>query len=69
MRDPAPPTGLRKARLLKGWGVKALAEAIDVEESTIWRIEAGRTKEPTSEHRIALAKALGVSAAKLFGKM
>ena len=69
MADPKPPTGFRAVRLMKGWGIKALADAIDVEESTIWRIETGAIKAPRLEIRIALAKALKMKQADLFRKM
>jgi len=68
MRKPVPPRGLRAVRLMKGWGIKALAEAIGIEESTLWRLESGATKAPKVATRVALAKALGVSDAALFGK-
>lgn len=64
--EPIPPIGLRKARLLKGWRIGALAKAIGVAESSIYRIETGTIKEPRQGIRRALAKALGVSEAKLF---
>ena len=66
MPDPIPPTGLRKARLMKGWRIGALADEIGVPASTLWRIETGVIKEPRLGIRRALAKALGVSEAKLF---
>ncbi len=66
MRDPIPPTGLRAARLMKGWRVIDLAKAIHVAESTVWRIETGAIKQPRLGVRKALAKALGVAESKLF---
>jgi transcriptional regulator with XRE-family HTH domain len=68
MRKPVPPHGLRAVRLMKGWGIKALADAIGIEESTLWRLESGATKAPKVETRVALAKVLGVSEPMLFGK-
>jgi transcriptional regulator with XRE-family HTH domain len=53
---------------MKGWGIKALADAIGIEESTLWRLESGATKAPKVETRVALAKVLGVSEPMLFGK-
>jgi len=55
-------------RLIKGSGLKALADAIGIGESTQWRLESGATKAPKVETRVALAKALGVSEPMLFGR-
>jgi transcriptional regulator with XRE-family HTH domain len=66
MRKPVPPHGLRAVRLMKGWGIKALADAIGVQESTIWRLESGATKNPSEKTRQGLQCVLGVSASKLF---
>jgi transcriptional regulator with XRE-family HTH domain len=66
MRNPVAPTGLRKARLLKGWPIGALAAAVNVAESTLYRIEQGLIKEPRQEIRRALAKVLKVKEADLF---
>lgn len=59
MPDLKPASRLRLARVAKGWRIGALAEAIDVAESTLWRIETGAIKQPRLEIRRALAKALG----------
>ncbi len=69
MADPSPPTGLRKARLLKGWRIGALAKAIGVAESSLYRIETGAIIEPRHEIRRALAKALGAKETDLFRKV
>jgi transcriptional regulator with XRE-family HTH domain len=66
MNKPAPPTGLRAVRLAKGWPIGLLAEEADMAISTIRRAETGLT-EPSQKTRRALAKALGVSQADLFG--
>jgi DNA-binding XRE family transcriptional regulator len=68
VHDRKPASKLRLARVAEGWGVGALAAAIDVAESTIWRIETGAIKEPRPWIRRALARKLGVSVSKLFGK-
>jgi transcriptional regulator with XRE-family HTH domain len=67
MPDRRPASRLRLTRVAKGWRIGALAEAIDVAESTIRRLEVGLTEEPSDRVRRALARKLGISAAKLFG--
>ena len=69
-KTPVPPTGLRKARLLAGWKLCDLAKEVGLEsEISLWRIETGRTKNPTPEHRRRLAAVLKVKEAVLFGKV
>ncbi len=65
MRNPA--SRLRLARIRAGWPIGELAEAIDVAESTIRRLEVGLTDEPSDRVRRALARKLGVRASRLFG--
>lgn len=66
MRDPVPPSPLRAARLLAGWRVPALAAAVGLSENGLYRIESGRTKMPTPDHRRRLAAVLGVAESELF---
>ena len=67
MRDPIPPTGLRKARLLKGWRLVDLADRVGLNAATIWRLETRGTGAPRPTTRRKLADALGVSESDLFG--
>jgi len=66
MAEHKPASRLRLARVAKGFGVGELAEAINVAESTLYRIETGVIKEPSVKTRRALAKALGVRPEALF---
>lgn len=69
MADLKPASPLRLARVRAGWRGPDLAEAVEMNENTLYRIETGRTKMPTPEHRRRLADVLGVSEADLFGKV
>ncbi len=68
MPDLKPARPLRLARVRAGWRIGALAQAIDVAETTLWRLETGLTKEPSQKTRTALGTVLGVAPSKLFGK-
>ncbi len=68
MPDLKPATPLRLARVRAGWRGPDLAAAARLNENTLYRIETGRTKNPTPEHRRRLAAVLGVKEAVLFGK-
>jgi transcriptional regulator with XRE-family HTH domain len=67
MPDLKPATPLRVARVRAGWRLGALAAKVGLNETSLWRIEAGRTKKPKSKTRKALAKVLGVAESNLFG--
>ncbi len=69
MPDLKPATPLRVARVRAGWRLGALAAKVGLNETSLWRIEAGRTKKPTPDHRRRLAKVLGVTESQLFGKV
>jgi transcriptional regulator with XRE-family HTH domain len=68
MPDLKPATPLRVARVRAGWRGPDLAAAASLNENTLYRIESGRTLQPRSATRKALAAVLGVSEAVLFGK-
>jgi transcriptional regulator with XRE-family HTH domain len=68
MRDLKPATPLRIARVRAGWRGPDLAAAVGLTENGLYRIESGRTKMPTPDHRRRLAAVLKVSEAVLFGK-
>jgi transcriptional regulator with XRE-family HTH domain len=54
---------------MKGWRIGALAQSLGMAESTLRRLENGLSKEPRLKARQALARALGVTEASLFGKV
>ncbi len=69
MADRVPGSPLRVARVRAGWRLHELAKEVGLKsEISLWRIETGRTKNPTPEHRRRIAEKLGVSEATLFGK-
>jgi putative transcriptional regulator len=61
-----PETRLRAARRAKGLRQEDLAEAAEVSQSTIVRLELGEN-EPTFKTAHRLARALGTTAEELFG--
>jgi transcriptional regulator with XRE-family HTH domain len=70
MPDRVPGSPLRVARVRAGWRLHDLAKEVGLKsEISLWRIETGRTKNPTPEHRRRLAAVLKVKEAVLFGKM
>jgi transcriptional regulator with XRE-family HTH domain len=69
MPDLKPATPLRVARVRAGWRLGALADKVGLNETSLWRIEAGRTKKPKSKTRQKLAAVLKVKEAVLFGKV
>lgn len=69
MADRRPASALRLARVRAGWRITDLAAAVGLKNrSSLYRIEAGRTKRPRLKTRERLAAALGVREADLFGK-
>jgi ribosome-binding protein aMBF1 (putative translation factor) len=68
MADRVPGSPLRTARVRAGWRLGALAIKVGLNENTLYRIEAGRTKKPKSKTRQKLAAVLKVKEAVLFGK-
>jgi transcriptional regulator with XRE-family HTH domain len=66
MRDLKPASRLRVERVRAGWGLKALATAVGLNRSSLFRIENGTTSQPRLEIRKALAKALGAKETDLF---
>jgi transcriptional regulator with XRE-family HTH domain len=64
-RSPPLPGRLRELREAKGMSRAALADASGVPYTAIENIERGRTPTPGYDTFLALAKALGVSPAKL----
>ncbi len=67
MPDRVPGSPLRVARVRAGWRLAALAAKVGLNETSLWRIEAGRTKKPKQVTRRRLAAVLKVKEAVLFG--
>lgn len=55
---------MAKARLHRGLTIRALAQVVGANPTTIWRIENGLQK-PRPSTRLAIATALGVSVADI----
>jgi DNA-binding XRE family transcriptional regulator len=65
MSDRIPGSPLRVARVRAGWKQGALAAAVGLNVTSLWRIEAGRSK-PKLKTRQKLAAVLKVKEAVLF---
>ena len=66
MADRVPGSPLRVARVRAGWRLGALATKVGLNETSLWRIEAGRTKNLKLKTRQKLAAVLKVKEADLF---
>lgn len=59
---------MKELRLKKGLSLQDVADKSGASKAHIWDLETGRSKNPTMELVIALAKCFGVSVADLVGE-
>jgi transcriptional regulator with XRE-family HTH domain len=59
---------MKELRLKKGMSLQEVADKVAASKAHIWDLETNRSKNPTMELVIALAKCFGVSVADLVGE-
>lgn len=59
---------MKELRVKKGLSLQDVADKVGASKAHIWDLETGRSKNPTMELIIGLAKCFGVSVADLLGE-
>lgn len=59
---------MKELRIKKGMSLQDVADKVGASKAHIWDLETARSKNPTMELMIALAKCFGVSVADLIGE-
>lgn len=59
---------MKELRLKKGMSLQDVADKVGASKAHIWDLETARSRNPTMELVIALAKCFGVSVADLVGE-
>lgn len=59
---------LKELRVKKGMSLQDVADKVGASKAHVWDLETGRSKNPTMELVIGLAKCFGVSVADLVGE-
>ena len=66
--NPGVGERLKTLRARRGWSLPQLAERANVNHSTIWKIEEGKTSNPGAETLRKLSGALGVDLSEITGE-
>lgn len=61
-------TTVARLRASRGWSYAVLARQAGLDQTTVWKIETGKTPNPGSETLVKISNALGVSLLELTGE-